>query len=51
MRAFGEKAFEPFFGFRGRVGPSDAERVEAAGLRLTRERRLDLGWIQKSRSA
>jgi hypothetical protein len=51
MGAVGEKALEPFFGLRHRIGLGDADGVEADFSRLLRERRPDLGCVQKSRSA
>ncbi len=51
MGALGEKALEPFFGFRHRVGLGDADGVEAELSRLLRQRGPDLGCVQKSRSA
>jgi hypothetical protein len=52
MGAFGEKAFEPRFRFRHRVGPRDACDIEAARARPFDQRRLDFVPIgQKSRLA
>jgi len=51
MRAFGEEAFEPRFGFRRGVRARDAEGVEAASAGLRGERCLDVGAAQKSRLA
>jgi hypothetical protein len=52
MRAVGEKAFEPRFGFGHRVGPRHAYGVEAVGARLFDERGFNLKRLfQKSRLA
>ena len=52
MRAVGEKALQPRFGFRHGVGLVDAGHVEAVRVRLGDQRGLDLvGIVQKSRSA
>ncbi len=51
MRAFGEEAVEPRFGFRRGIGARNAGDVEAAFLRFREKRYLDVsGSLQKSRS-
>jgi hypothetical protein len=52
MRALGQKLLEPVLGLRYRLGPRDADRVEAVRARGFGERGFQRNRIiQKSRSA
>jgi hypothetical protein len=52
MSALGEKALQPLQRLRDRIGPRDADDVEAVLARGSRERGLERARVvQKSRSA
>jgi hypothetical protein len=52
MGAFGQKMLQPFQRLRDRIGPRDADDVEAVLARGSRERGLERDRVvQKSRSA